>query len=33
MARFDIYVNPGEDFTPEPVEAVLPKPARASNVL
>ena len=29
----DRFINPGEDFTPEPVEAALPRPARTSNVL
>ncbi len=29
----DRFINPGEDFTPEPATAAIPKPARSSNVL
>jgi subfamily B ATP-binding cassette protein MsbA len=29
----DRFINPGEDFTPEPAAAVIPKPAGASNAL
>jgi ABC-type multidrug transport system fused ATPase/permease subunit len=29
----DRFINPGEDFTPEPVAPLLPKPARGSNAL
>ena len=29
----DRFINPGEDFTPEPAVAAVPKPTRASNAL
>jgi subfamily B ATP-binding cassette protein MsbA len=29
--ELDQFVNPGEDFTPEPAHVALPKPARGSS--